>query len=121
MIRELYNKIPRSLDDIAIDIALKNVIDFTFLDTSKGIENEFGAYQKVVDYLTKNKECDKRANIKYYQKIADRLLKIYSQLRENEGLTISQLLENPQLRTPEMKRCVKIYEALTIKSSIWAI
>lgn len=107
--------INRNMKDIAEYISLKNVMEFTFLDTSRGIENEFEAYERIANYFGEC-ECNKEANEKYTQKVADRLMDIYSNLRRKAGLTIDQLLEHPELRTPEMQRCARIHEALTIKS-----
>jgi hypothetical protein len=93
--------------------------DFTF-SPSIGAREEMERYLEITDYLADYFEKNptrKRSKIyqKYSQKIISRLVGIYSQLRQEAGLTLKELAVNPGLETRLMQKCGRILQGITIK------
>ncbi len=86
------------------------------------INEEFEKYSLYADYLgSYPSEYNRPENEIYVEKVIDRLFKIYDILRDEAGLETKQLLDNPELRTPEMQECTRVLEKIIIKTIRGAI
>jgi hypothetical protein len=89
---KLYNKIlNRSLDDIATDVGLRNVRDFTYSNNNKHLneKSEVEGYKKIVEYFWINAVTrlrENETNLGYINRINKRLSEIKETNKDLSGL-----------------------------------
>ncbi len=97
----------------------RNKISEEFKDR---INAEFDKYSLYADYLGSYPlECKRPENEVHVEKVIHRLFEIYYTLQNVAGLETEQLLDNPELRTPEMQKCVRVLEKIIIRTTRGAI